>query len=72
MKSDARAMKGEAVRRINELGRNPNNVFKLVRKMRISSTDVAGGRCMRENDGKLTYMRRIEQNSGKHIFQWYE
>ena len=43
----------EAVRKINELGRNPNNVFRLVKKMKMESTDVVGGRCMRENDGTL-------------------
>ena len=39
-------MKEEAVRKMNELGRNLNNVFRLVRKMKIESTDVVGGRCM--------------------------
>ena len=52
-KAVARAMKEEAVRRINELGRNPNNVFKLVKKMKIESTDVVSGRCNRGNDGTL-------------------
>ena len=31
-KAVARAMKEETVRRINEIGRNPNNVFRLVKK----------------------------------------
>ena len=31
-KAVARAMKEEAVRKINEIGRNPNNVFRLVTK----------------------------------------
>ena len=53
MKAVARAMKEEAVKRINELGRNPNHVFRLVRKMKIDGTDVVGGRCMQENDGTL-------------------
>ena len=39
-------MNEEAVRKINELGRNPYNFFKLVRKMKIEGTDVVGGRCM--------------------------
>ena len=38
---------------INELDRNPNYVFRLVRKMKIYGTDVVGGRCMRGNDGTL-------------------
>ena len=46
-KAVARAMKEEAVRKINVLGRNLNNVFRLVRKMKLESTDVVGGRCMR-------------------------
>ena len=46
-KAVTRAMKEEAVREINEIGRNPNNVFRLVKEMKIESTDVVGGRCMR-------------------------
>ena len=45
-KAVARAMKEEAERKINELGRNPNNVDRLVTKMKIESTDVVRGRCM--------------------------
>ena len=46
-------MKEEALRKINEIGRNPNNVFRLVRKIKIESTDVVGGRYMLGNDGPL-------------------
>ena len=52
-KAVARAMKEEAVRKINEIGRNLNNVFRRVKKMKIESTDVVGGRCMQGNDGTL-------------------
>ena len=52
-KAVARTIKEEAVRKINDIGRNPNNVFRLVKKMKIESTDVVGGRCMRGNDGTL-------------------
>ena len=45
-KAVAGPMKEEAVKKMNEIGRNPNNVFRLVRKMNIESTDVVGGRCM--------------------------
>ena len=41
------------MKKINEICRNPNNVFRLVRKMKIESTDVVGGGCMRGNDGDL-------------------
>ena len=41
------------MRKIEELVRNPNYVFRLVRKMKVESTDVVGGRCMRVNDGTL-------------------
>ena len=37
-----RAIKDEAVRKMNKLGRNPNDVSRLVRKMKIESTDVVG------------------------------
>ena len=39
------------MKKFNELGRNPNNVLRLVRKMKVEGTDVAGGMCMRGNDG---------------------
>ena len=48
-KAVARSMKEEAVIKINQLGRNPNNVFIFVSKMKKESTDVVGGRCMRGN-----------------------
>ena len=41
------------MRKIDELGRNPNDVFRLVRKMKMESTDVVGGRSMRGNDGTI-------------------
>ena len=46
-------MKEEAAIRNNEIGRNPNNVFKLDRKMKIENTDAVGRRCMQGNDGTL-------------------
>ena len=46
-----RSMKEKAGRKINESGRNPNNVFRIVRKVKIGSIDVVGGWCMRGNDG---------------------
>ena len=52
-KAIARAMKIETLRRINELGRNPNNVFIPVKKMKINKTDIFGGSCMRACDGTL-------------------
>ena len=53
-KAIAKAMKEEAVRMINELGRNFNNVFRLVRKMKIERTDVVGGWCMQGHYGTLS------------------
>ena len=52
LESSCRAMK-EAVRKNSEIGRNPNNVLRLVKKIKIESTDNFGGRCMRGNDGSL-------------------
>ena len=52
-KAVARAMIEEPVKKINELGKNPNNVFRFGRKIKIESIDDAGGRCMRGNDGTL-------------------
>ena len=46
-------MKEEEMKNINDLGRNPNNVFRLVRKIKMESTDIVGGKCMRGNDGTL-------------------
>ena len=41
------------MRKINEIGRNPNNFYRPVKKMKIESTDVVGGRCRRGNDVTL-------------------
>ena len=35
------------------LGRNSNNVFRLVWITKIEGTDVVGGRCIGRNDGIL-------------------
>ena len=58
-KAVAGAMKEEAVRKINEIGRNCNNVFRLIRKMKVESTDIVGGRCMEQNSGN-TYVKSDE------------
>ena len=50
-KAVARAMKEEAVRKINDQGINSDNVSRHVRKMKMEITDVIGGRCMQGNDG---------------------
>ena len=41
------------MRKINQLGRNPNGVFRLVKNMRMESTDVVGDRRMRGNNGTI-------------------
>ena len=48
----------EAVRKIIEIGRNHNNVFRHVIKMKIESTDVVGGRCMGGNNGSLYHTEK--------------
>ena len=64
-------MKEEAVRKIIELGRNHDNVFRLVTKMKIESADVAGGRSMRGNDGTLYLNEKNRANCSRHICQRY-
>ena len=66
-KAVARAMKEEAVRKINELGRNPNNAFRPVRKMKIDIIQMLleKGTC-EEMMEQFTTMIRIEQNCGKN------
>ena len=51
--------------KINEFGRNPKNIFRLVRKMKIENSDVIGGRCMRENDGTLCLCEKVRTNLWK-------
>ena len=46
-------MKEYAVRTINEIGGSLNNIFRLLRKMTMESTDAVGGKCMRGNYGTL-------------------
>ena len=55
-KAVPRARNKEAVRKINELGRHPNNVFRLVRNEFV----VVGGRCMRRNYGTF-YLDDMER-----------
>ena len=66
-KAVARTMKEESVRKINEIGRNPNNVFTLVRKMKIESTDVVGGRCMQGDDGTLSLNENRAKRRKSHM-----
>ena len=55
-------MKEDALKKINELGRNPNNVLRVVGKMNIESIDFDGGMCMRGNI-KTHYLN--EKDRGK-------
>ena len=48
-------MKEEVEGEVNELDKNTNDVFRLVRKMKIRCTDVVGGKCMQGNDGALYF-----------------
>ena len=57
------------MRKNNEIGRNSNNVLKLVRKMKMESTDVVGGRCMQGNDGTLYLNEKDRAKLWKHICQ---
>ena len=45
-KAVARAMKEDAERKVNEIGRYSSNVFRFVIKMKIESTDVVGRSCI--------------------------
>ena len=67
--ADARAMKEEAERKINELGRYRNNFLRLVRQMKMESTDVVGGRCMRENNGQL-YLNEEDSQGLNEENEW--
>ena len=58
-------MKEEAVRKVNEIGGNPNNFFTLDRKMKIERTDVFGGRYMQGNDGTL----RLNEKDGAKLWR---
>ena len=49
----ASAMKKEAEREIDNLSRNPNNIFKFLKRMRKDGKDVEGGQCIRDERGKL-------------------
>ena len=60
-------MKEEAARKINELGRNPNNVFRHARRMKVDSTDDVAGRCMRGNDGTIY----LNEKDGAKLWKAY-
>ena len=58
----ARDMKEDAQKKINQLGRNPSNVFRVVRKMKIEKTDLVGGKCER---GSVRTHYIIEKDTAK-------
>ena len=49
------------MRKFNEIGSNPNNVLRLVKKMKIESTDVVLEGSCEEMMEHITLMRRIEK-----------
>ena len=51
---------------INELGRNPNNVFRLVRKI-TQTKDVIGGRYMRGNNGTFHLYDERAKHRNAHM-----
>ena len=57
----------EAVRKINKLGRNLNNVSRHVRKLKIKVQMLFEEGACEEMMEHFILMRRIEQNLGKHI-----
>ena len=66
LKKAAKKAVARAMKKINELGRNHINVYRLVRKMKIERTDVVDEGACEEMMEHFTLMR-IMQNSGKHI-----
>ena len=40
---------------LTELRNCPNWMFWLIKRLRIDSKEVEGGRCMRESDGRLCF-----------------
>ena len=54
-KTVAKAMKAEAEKELKNLRRNPNDIFKLVRRMKKDGKDVESGRCIKGKDGKLGF-----------------
>ena len=56
-KAVVKAMRMETDHRLDELGEGEktNNVFKLLKTMKKGGKDLEGGRCMRGNDGQLSF-----------------
>ena len=53
------AMKDEAEKEIENLGRNPNNIFKFVKSKQKVGKDVAGGQCMRDEIRKIGFVSNV-------------
>ena len=49
----ARAMIDEAEKEIENLRRNSNDIFKLVKSMQKNGKDAKSGRCIRDEKGRL-------------------
>ena len=62
-------MKEYALKKINEKGRNPNNVFRVVRKMKIESQILLEESACEEMLEHITLLKRIEENSVKSIYK---
>ena len=52
----------EANQELNNLYQNSNGVFYFPRKMKKEGNNVEGGRCLRERDGRLSF---IEEDKTK-------
>ena len=63
----AKVMKRKSEKELESLHENPNNIFKLVRRLKKNRQDVEGGRCLRGKDGRLGFT----ENQRKKIWKDY-
>ena len=53
----ANSMTKEAEKELTKMNKKLNNIFTLVKLMKINQKDLEGGRCMTGRDGKLGFSK---------------
>ena len=62
-------MKTEAEKEMEELREKPNKVFKFIKFIKRDGKDVEGGKWIKDRDGKLVSVKKIDVKNGRNIWR---
>ena len=48
-------MKDGVEKELDEIGRSKNVIFQKIKMMKKDSSDITGGNCLKDNDGKIVF-----------------